>query len=71
MGIGNISRTDSVNILDIVSKIVPKNRSHGLRKKSQSKKISDQPYKYFGPNFYFKKQRQTLSVNQALFFTYK
>ena len=39
MGIGNISRTDSVNILDIVSKTVRKNRSHGRRKNRNQRKF--------------------------------
>lgn len=38
MGIGNISRTNSVNILDIVSKETRKKRSHG-RRINRNKKI--------------------------------
>ena len=39
MGIGNISRTDSVAILDIVSETVRKNRSHGRRKNRNQRKF--------------------------------
>lgn len=39
MGIGNISRTECINILHIVPKTVRENRSHGRRINCKQRKI--------------------------------
>ena len=69
MGIGNISRTNSVNILDIVSKTVRKKRSHGRRTNRNQRKFRANHTNISDLISISKKQRQTLSVNKTLFVT--